>query len=540
MTRDVPVPRPVSPAALSFSTSRLPSFRWEHAAGADGARIEICRDRGCDRVLASFDAHGVAAAPPRDLPSGLVFWRLRGLSGGVVGTEASAPWELVVPPRSAPVATAWGAMLDANGDGFGDLVVGDSSGFQLSQHVYVYLGGPHGPPSAPSSVLSAQSRKLHYAESLDGLGDVDGDGYGDLAVGSPSEDTVYVYGGGPAGYADPPTLVLTGPPESRYGAAVSAAGDVNQDGFADLLVGLPIQPARAGSSVVGGARVYFGSASGLSASAYVELAPPASSDEQGFGQFVSNAGDLDGDGRGDVVVYGGVGSFDPQRLYVYLGGSKSFGAAPDATLQYDGTDYSWLDCANVLACAGDLDGDGYPEIAIGTPPLGASYAGDHVSLFRGGPSLPPVPSLRIDSPLGTRDHFGLSLAASDFDGDGIDDLTVGVLCFEPVPPSALIYAGSSNVPTERTIIPTMDRAWQPLREVGAADVDGDGYPDLVVGFPGRVTRSPKPGADGGASSLLGAVEIHRGGRSGVEAAPSWTLLPPDDTTVAFGATLARP
>jgi hypothetical protein len=431
-------------------------------------------------------------------------------------------------------------MMDANGDGFGDVVVGDTNGFQLSQHAYVYLGGPRGPSAAPSSVLSGRSATVHYAESLASAGDVDGDGYGDLAVGSPTEDTVYFYRGGPTGYAEPPSLVLSGSAKSRFGAAVSAAGDVNGDGYGDLIVGLPIRPAGAGSSVVGGARVYFGSASGLAPSSFAELTPPASSDEQGFGQFVSDAGDLDGDGLADVAVYGGVGSFDPQRIYVYLGGAKSFGAAPDATLEYDGTNYSWLDAANVLVCAGDLDGDGYADLAMATPPLGAAYVIDHVSLFYGGPSLSPVPSRRIDSPLATGDHFGLSLAASDFDGNGVDDLAVAVLCIDRVPPSALVYAGSPVLPGLQTQIPAYGRVFQPVREVGASDVDGDGFPDLLVGDPGRVSSTSSLAADGGTITLHGAVEIHRGGPRGVAASPSWTLLPPDGTPVAFGATLARP
>lgn len=490
--------------------------------------------------MASFDATGSSGVPPSELPTGLVFWRLRGLSGGAAGSATSAAWELVIPTRSAGVATTWGAMLDANGDGVGDAVVGDSNGFQPSQHVYVFLGSPHGPPSKPSSVLSASSPLVHYAASIASAGDVDGDGYGDLAVGSPSEDTVYFYLGGPSGYSDPPSLVLTGPAQSRFGSAVSGGGDVNGDGYADLVVGAPIQPASGGSSVVGAARLYFGGPSGLSPSAFVELAPPSSSDEQGFGQYLSNAGDVDGDGRGDVAVYGGIGSFDPQRIYLYLGGSKTFGAAPDYTLEYDGTNYSWLDVANVLSCAGDLNGDGYADLAIGTPPLGADYTVDHVSLFYGGPSMSPDPSMRIDSPLATGDHFGLSLAAGDFDDDGADDLAVGTLCFDVLPPSALVYGGGGNLPSLQTSITTRDRAWQADRELGVADVDGDGFPDLLVGYPGRATPAPGPGADGGPTVLLGAVEIHRGGPAGVATAPAWTLLPPDATTVAFGATLARP
>lgn len=492
--------------------------------------------------MATFDATGGAAAPPSDLPAGLVYWRVRGLADGVAGSAASTAWELVIPPVSAPVATTWGAMLDANADGFGDVVVGDTSSYKPSRHVYVYLGGPDGPSAKPTSILSARSPSVHYASSIASAGDVDGDGYADLAVGSPDEDTVYFYRGGPTGYADPPTLLLSGPAGSHFGAAVSGAGDVNGDGYADLLVGLPQLPARGGSGVVGGARVYLGSASGLRPASFVDLTPPASSDEQGFGQFVSSAGDLDGDGRNDVAVYGGIGSFDPQRIYLYLGGSKSFGAAPDMTLHYDGTNDAWLAAANVLACAGDLDGDGYADLAMATPPNGAEYDVDHVSLFYGGPSMGPDPSRRIDSPLATGDHFGLSLAASDFDGDGIADLGVGVLEFDldPMLSQALVYSGNASMPSSWTTVVASDREWQSSRELGAVDVDGDGYPDLLVGYPGRLTSVADEAADGGTIGLQGAVEIHRGGPRGVAADASWTLLPPDDTTVAFGATLVRP
>jgi hypothetical protein len=62
----------------------------------------------------------------------------------------------------------------------------------------------------------------------------------------------------------------------------------------------------------------------------------------------------------------------------------------------------------------------------------------------------------------------------------------------------------------------------------------------VVGYPGRATPSANHAADGGVIELHGAVEIHRGGPRGAAGPPSWTLLPPDGTTVAFGATLARP
>jgi hypothetical protein len=142
-------PRPVAPVGVSFLTSRRPTFRWALGGGADGARVEVCRDRACTAIVASFDAPGDQGSPPDELPAGVVFWRLRGMHGGAAGASTSAAWEAVVPSRSSPRSTAWGAMLDANGDGFGDVVVGDSDTFAATQHVYVHHGGPQGPAATP-------------------------------------------------------------------------------------------------------------------------------------------------------------------------------------------------------------------------------------------------------------------------------------------------------------------------------------------------------------------------------------------------------
>src|ERR1700722_13969651 len=151
---DVATPRPIAPVSVSFLTSRRPTFRWQLPQGVDGARVDVCADRSCARRVSTFDAKGSAGVPPDDLPVGVVFWRLRGTLSGAVGMATGPTWELVVPPQSVPVSTAWGAMLDANGDGLGDVVVGDSDAFAASQHVYVHHGAPGGPSAVPSSILS--------------------------------------------------------------------------------------------------------------------------------------------------------------------------------------------------------------------------------------------------------------------------------------------------------------------------------------------------------------------------------------------------
>jgi len=533
---EVAAPRPLAPASASFSTSRHPTFRWQLGAGSTGARLEVCAERACTRLLASFDAPGSSAVPTDDLPRGVVFWRLRGMSGGSAGSATSATWELVIPPASAAVASTWGAMSDGNGDGYGDVVVGDSDAFTMTQHVYVHLGGPQGPAATPSSVLSATAAQIHYASSVASAGDIDGDGFPELLVGSPSEDKVYVYAGGPSGWAEPPATVVTGPAMTMFGAAVSSAGDVNGDGYADVVVGNPGREATAASPVQGGAIVYLGSSEGLSMSRSITLPSVGMADEQGVGQFVASAGDANADGYADVAVYGGLGSTDPQAIVVYMGSAQSFGTASGIPLQYEGSNTTWLGNANLLSCVGDVNGDGYPDLGMASAaPPNSGFETDHVSLFYGGSSgLSQAPAARLDSTIAPTDHFAMSVAGSDFDQSGVDDVAVAIVSFAVPPLIAQVYEGNAIDPMLVTTLTTTNSSLLYEREVGSADVDGDGYPDLLVGDPGRQTSS------GDAGMVHGAVVIFRGGASGVASTPSYTLLPPDGTAVAYGASIVRP
>lgn len=537
---DVAPPRPVAPVGVSFATSRRPAFRWQLGSGSDGARVVVCADRACAHVVTTFDAAGDHGSPPVDLPAGVVFWRLQGRASGQAGARASATWELVLPAVSAPVATVWGAMLDANGDGFGDVAAGDSDAFTPTQHVYVHHGGPQGPSSAPSSVLSAPAPVKGYASSIASAGDLDGDGFPELIVGSPGEDAVYVYRGGAKGYADPPAT-LAGPAGSGFGAAVSGAGDVDGDGHADVVVGMPQLAPAGGSPVQGGAMLYLGAADGLSASRAAALPPRDGSDAQGTGTFVSAAGDVDGDGLGDVAVWAGIDSTNPQYVYVYLGRDGPAWKAPSLLLRFEGTSATWLGAASLLAGVGDTNGDGYPDLAVASPAAPTiGFETDHVSVFFGGAAgTPLVPSRRIDSPLAAGDHFGVALAALDADGNGVADLAVTAVSPASPSPAALVYAG----PSLATAMAMAARPTLYEREVGSSgDVDGDGYADLVVADATRVTpvAGGGAGADGGPRVLRGAVEVHPGGPHGVEPAARWTLLPPDTSAVAYGASLVRP
>lgn len=201
---DIAPPHLLAPLSTATATSRRPTLHWALAAGTDGARVEICADRACSVVLTTIDASGGSAAPTEDLPAGVVFWRVHGRIGDTTGATVSATWELVIRVRSAPVDTSWGTMPDVNGDGLADVIVA-APGVHAPGHVYVYSGTDTGIGSEPDTVLTGELPNEGLGQRLVSLGDVNGDGYPDIAVGT-AQSTIRVYLGARRGCSLPRSL----------------------------------------------------------------------------------------------------------------------------------------------------------------------------------------------------------------------------------------------------------------------------------------------------------------------------------------------
>jgi hypothetical protein len=191
--------------------------------------------------------------------------------------------------------------------------------------------------------------------------DVNGDGYADLVVGALLQDNpekdegqVYVYFGSATGPSLTPDVTLDNPLDQAYGyfgASVASAGDVNGDGFADLIVGADEQNNP--ETDEGTAYVYFGSASGPSQTPGVTLDNPLDQWYGRFGSSVASAGDVNGDGYSDLIV-----GDDADNAHIYYGSAKGPSQTPDVTLddplhQKDGR------FGRSVASARDVNGDGY-------------------------------------------------------------------------------------------------------------------------------------------------------------------------------------
>jgi hypothetical protein len=417
-----------APLSGSVSGSRQPVFAF---VGGRDARVDICYDRACDHVLESLEGHDGEAQPETPLPAGTFFWR------AVTRKRASATWQLVIPTRESGLTTASATVPDYNGDGFADVAIGVPVAGAGS--VPILFGSFSPSPTLEFALVGSDA----FGRAIAAVGDLNGDGFVDLAVASGSAPgTVTIYNGGAGG----PTMGITllpGPVTSGFGTTMASAGDVNGDGYGDVIVG--------GGEV---AQVFFGGASCASAEAALALAGPLG----GNALIVQGPGDVNGDGAPDVAVGGAI----------YLGDGTGF------TLQAD-----FVPSPNA-AFAGDHDGDGLTDFT------------DDQAVVPGTPA-------GVDRNQDLLNQAGNTMfaTAGDIDGDGYWDVLATLAAVVGVPERERVYFGAPTAcgtndcrPFAPIVIPGHDHSAGSLRAIIAAagDINGDGGDDLVVSTPdnGRV------------------------------------------------------
>ncbi|MBN1657397.1 MAG: FG-GAP repeat protein [Anaerolineae bacterium] len=361
---------------------------------------------------------------------------------------------------------AVGSAGDLNGDGHGDVAVGapkDRLALDKEGVVSVFYGRSQGLPGTPDWQIGSGQSGSGFGAAVAGAGDVNGDGYDDLLIGAPefkydgnTKGAVYLFLGSSTGLeAEPNWFTIGDQKDGRYGAAVAGAGDVNGDGYDDWLVGAPQQ----------------------------------------------SCADL-GENHGVVYLFlGGVEPIDPAPYWEYRG---------DCPVALAGTS---------VAGAGDVNGDGYDDIAAGAP----GYTGDllregAVLLFLGSDTGPgPTPDWHAVG--GQEDaRMGTSVTgAGDVDGDALDDLLAGAPHYDTAHDdtgAAFLFYGRDPVPVGSPALlspPLSSGSLFGCAVAGGGDLDGDGYDDVIVGACYATMDQRQEGA----------VFAFYGSREGVSSSSGW-------------------
>jgi len=434
--------------------------------------------------------------------------------------------ELTVAKLEATDVTTFTTMTahDVDGDGLSDVLMGAPTaavGLVNPGQAYLFMGsGAFGDKAASgaASTFTGKSDLGMFGSSVNTAGDVNADGYADIIIGGPyynngvnAVGAAYLFLGSSTGIAScdlsatcTPTAMYQGSAtDAGFGEAVTA-GDINDDGYDDVVIGAPIDPIGNGYVYI-----YHGgpALTGTLGTGDADAAIEGETDKSSHGAALDASGDVNGDGINDIVI--GAPELDVGtqngKVYVFIGSATGIAScrvgtncsvlATISAQAANDDDY----VGNSVANGGDVNDDGYYDVLIGAPNSTASNNG-RAHLFLGGPTLAgdlyPANSDATITGANNDDDLGASVAfAGDTNGDGIDDIVVGATQTPSTDDGySCIFKGGATL--TGSIIPssltgaclyggtTGDRIGESVNT--AADLNGDDYDDVLIGARGAI------------------------------------------------------
>jgi len=418
-----------------------------------------------------------------------------------------------VDSEGSVVATQSGELLrrenhDINGDGYGDFAVAATARNTSTGSVYIYYGAaaPQYPAAgaAATTIITGGGTQRAFGTAL-ALGDINGDGYADLAVGGEQyaagaySGAMWIFFGSNSGIASQAALVVpqyVGLASGDYFGGAVAIGDLNGDGYQDVVVGARERPGPTGEIYA-----YLGSASGLLLTV-ANTKTGSGSERLGSSLAVI---DVNNDGLADILV--GAPTSANGTVYVFHGTATGFNTTAAATILGENA----ADRFGDGVYPGDFDNDGYVDLAVQARDHNAGLATQgKVYVFSG--SASGIASFTANS--STHLNFSGEFAASNFgrrafmtdaNGDGFADLFFSAYLPLSMPGKIYYLAGSAGgfastnagaITRQITGITNGDGFGVSF---GIKDINGDGFADLIGG---AYNRNAGAGAGQGTASVF--------------------------------------
>ena len=372
---------------------------------------------------------------------------------------------------------------DVNNDGHDDWAIGlpyaaiYKTG-AINGKVYIYYGSSSiSDNKNPDLILIGEKEYDRFGESVTCAGDVNNDGYSDILIACSRYVTIY-YGGDPMD-SDPDVILIKENKYGFFGVSISSSGDVNNDGYDDVVIGSKDY-----------AYIYFG---GSPMDSNSDVILKGESERDSFGFSVSKAGDMNHDGFDDVII-GAQGyylnGYDAGRAYVYFGSSNMDSTADIIFTGENAGDYF----GEIVSDAGDVNNDGYSDVIVSAPKYdGIEEDAGRVYIYFGNDSIDTIADITIDGKP-TDSFFGGNVcSAGDINKDNFDDILIATLEYN------YILLGGSLVDSIADIILTGSSA-----VAGKGDYNNDGFADVIAGEPNNDIN----GEDAGRVSIYyGGLEM---------------------------------
>ena len=445
------------PAAALTPTLRIESNQAGARFGETMANAGDVNGDGLDDLIVGAPYWDQSAAVTE---SGAAFLFLGRPGGFTTGDVTQADTRIESTQSQARLGTAVASAGDVNCDGYDDILIGAGGwdGDQADEGAaYIFLGGPGGIPSGDTSsadtTLQGDLPNARLGTSF-GHADINADGCDDVIIGARlyfsataggQTGAAYIYLGGPTGIPSggrsSANAIIEGDKiDSTMGIAVAGVGDVNGDGYGDMMVGAP----RWTDPLVheGGAFLYLGSATGIPSGgpSTADVVIHGGQTDGRFGRQMIGLGDVNGDGLDDVAIAATQyddGQVDEGAVFVFYGGTNLLTAATpaDAIAEFQG-DQVDVDPSNSREefgfglTTGDWDGDGHTDLLISSPYYDAPLVDEGAAfVFRGSATgFTSAGAADADRRLvsGIKDAWmGSSVALVDVDGDGTANAFVG-------------------------------------------------------------------------------------------------------------------